>query len=241
MTSPFTWSFTTAATPAPYVTSEAPASSAQSNVSAAATVTAAFSEAVKASTISFTLTPSGGSPVAASVSYNSSNYTATLTPSAALAYSTTYTATVSGAQSSSGVAMTAPCTWTFTTAASSAPYVSSETPMPATLNAALSTVPTVTFNQAVQSSTIVFTLTNEFGTSVAGAVSYNSSTYTATFTPSAALPASTTYTATVSGAKNSSGTAMTAPVIWEFITDPGPPTVTTETPASGARLEPRPP
>ena len=41
---------------------------------------------------------------------------------------------------------------------------------------ALSTPITVTFNQAVQSSTIVFTLTNEFGNSVAGTVTYNSST-----------------------------------------------------------------
>jgi hypothetical protein len=60
------------------------------------TATATFNEAVQASTINFTLTPQGGGPVAATVTYNSSNYTATLTPSAALAYSTTYTATVSG-------------------------------------------------------------------------------------------------------------------------------------------------
>ena len=42
--------------------------------------------------------------------------TATLTPTAALAYSTTYTATVSGAQDPAGNTM-APITWTFTTAA----------------------------------------------------------------------------------------------------------------------------
>ena len=65
-------------------------------------MTATFNEAVQSSTISFTLTPSGGSPVAATLTYNSSNYTATLTPSSALAYNTTYTATVSGAKDSAG-------------------------------------------------------------------------------------------------------------------------------------------
>ena len=37
-------------------------------------MTAAFNEAVQASTISFTLTPSGDSPVPTSVSYNWSNF-----------------------------------------------------------------------------------------------------------------------------------------------------------------------
>ena len=78
--------------------------------------------------------------------------------------------------------MTAPYSWSFTTAP---PFVSSETPVQATLDTALSTTATVTFNQAVQSSTIVFTLTNEFGNSVPATVSYNSSHDTATLTPSA--------------------------------------------------------
>jgi hypothetical protein len=234
MSAPFSWTFTTAATPAPYVSSEAPAAGAQTNVGVSSPVTATFNEAVQSSTISFKLQNPSGGTISATVSYNSTYNTATLTPSSALAYSTTYTATVSGAQSSSGVPMTAPCTWSFTTAATSAPYVSSQSPMPESLNAALATVPAVTFNQAVKSSTIVFTLTNEFGTSVAGTVAYNSFTQTATFTPSAALAPSTTYTASVSGAQNSSGTAMPAAFIWEFITDPGAPSVTTESPSSNA-------
>ena len=40
------------------------------------------------------LTPAGGSPVAATVAYDGPTSTATLTPSGPLAYSTTYTATV---------------------------------------------------------------------------------------------------------------------------------------------------
>ena len=63
----------------PKVTSETPASGA-TNVAVSTTATATFNEAVQSSTISFTLTPSGGSPVAATVGYNSATYTVTLTP-----------------------------------------------------------------------------------------------------------------------------------------------------------------
>ena len=53
--------------------------------------------------------------MAATVTYNSSNYTDTLTPSAALAYNTTYTATVSGAKDSAGDPMSGAFSWSFTT------------------------------------------------------------------------------------------------------------------------------
>ena len=49
---------------------------------------------------------------------------------------------------------------------------------------AVSTTPTATFNEAVQSSTISFTLTTSSGTSVPAALSYNSSNDTVTLTPS---------------------------------------------------------
>ena len=78
-------------------------------------VTATFSENVVAGSVGFQLTgPSGAVP--ASVAYDTGTQTATLTPSAALAYSTTYTATVSGARDAAGNVM-APLTWTFATAA----------------------------------------------------------------------------------------------------------------------------
>ena len=110
----------------PAVTGETPATNA-TNVAISSGVTATFNEAVTASTITFTLKNSAGTAVADSVAYNSSTNSVTLTPSAALAYSTTYTATISGAQSSSGVAMTAPFSWSFTTDPTQ-PSVSSHTP-----------------------------------------------------------------------------------------------------------------
>ena len=157
----------------------------------------------------------------ATVTYNSSNYTATLTPSAALANSTTYTATVSGAKDSAGDPLTSAFSWSFTTAAAAAataPTVTSETPASGATSVAMSMVPTATFNEAVQASTISFTLKSSSGSSVVGSVSCNSTTNVITFTPTSALASNTTYTATVSGAQSTSGVAMTAPFSWSFTT-----------------------
>ena len=215
MTAPFSWSFTTDAAP-PAVTSETPASGATC-VAVSTTATATFNEAVQAGMISFTLENSSGSSVAATVTYNSSNNTATLTPSAALANSTTYTATVSGATDSAGDPMTSAVSWSFTTAAAVAPVVTSETPASGATNIVVATAPTATFNEAVQAGTISFTLKSSSGT-VAGSASYNSTTNVTTFTPSLALAYNTTYTATISGAESTSGVTMTAPFSWSFTT-----------------------
>jgi methionine-rich copper-binding protein CopC len=218
---------------APTVASETPANSA-TNVATSTTATASFNEAVQASTISFTLTPKGGSPVSATVAYNSSNFTATLTPSAALANNTTYTATVSGAKDSAGEPMSGPFSWSFTTNPAAPPKVTSETPASSATKVATSTTATATFNEAVQASTISFTLTPSGGSPIAANVTYNSSNDTATLTPSAALATSTKYTAAVSGAKDSAGDPMSGPFSWSFTTDPPAPTVTSETPAISA-------
>jgi hypothetical protein len=86
-------------------------------------VTATFNKAVVAATISFVLKDSNSNTVAATVSYNDTNHTATLTPNAPLANAATYTATVSGAQDASGNGMAAPAIWSFITAtASSGPF-----------------------------------------------------------------------------------------------------------------------
>jgi Domain of unknown function (DUF4082)/Bacterial Ig-like domain len=80
-------------------------------------ITATFNEPVQSGTISFTLDGPGNTPISGSVGYNSFTNTATFAPNAALAVSTTYTATVSGAQDAVGNAMTSPDSWSFTTAA----------------------------------------------------------------------------------------------------------------------------
>jgi methionine-rich copper-binding protein CopC len=102
---------------------------------------------------------------------------------------------------------------------------------------ATSTTVSATFSEPVQANTITIGLKNAGGTVVSGTTAYDSATQRATFTPSAALTAGTTYTATVSGAKDTAGNTMTA-TSWSFTTaggtDTTPPSATSTTPANGA-------
>jgi len=103
----------------PAVTGLSPVDGA-TGVGTGAKVSATFSVPMAAGSISgssFTLSgPSG--VVAASVAYDAVSQTATLTPSAPLAYSTGYTARLSTAVTSQGgVALASPVSWSFTTAA----------------------------------------------------------------------------------------------------------------------------
>jgi hypothetical protein len=99
---------------APTVVAKSPAAGTDT-APASSAVTATFSENVVSGSVAFQLSgPSGAVP--ASVAYDAATQTATLTPSAALAYSTTYTVTVTGARDAAGNVM-APLTWTFATAA----------------------------------------------------------------------------------------------------------------------------
>jgi hypothetical protein len=114
---------TLATTPA--VTSQTPASGA-TGVAVSAPITATFNEAVQQSAISFTLTGPGGAAVPATLGYNASTNTATLTPLSNLAASKTYTATVSGAKATSGAAMSGQVSWSFTTSAT-ATFIKADT------------------------------------------------------------------------------------------------------------------
>jgi Domain of unknown function (DUF4082)/Bacterial Ig-like domain/Bacterial Ig domain len=103
----------------PTVTATTPAAGA-TGVPATTTVTATFSEPVQAGTIMLVLRDPGGTAVPGSLGYDAAAQRATFTPAAALAASTTYTATVSGATDLSGNVM-APVSWSFTTAAATPP------------------------------------------------------------------------------------------------------------------------
>jgi hypothetical protein len=107
-------------TTAPTITVVNPASGA-AGAARAATITAAFSEAMDPSTISgtsVTLRDASATPVSATVAY--SGGVATLTPTALLASSTTYTALVkggaTGVKDQAGNALVADFAWSFTTA-----------------------------------------------------------------------------------------------------------------------------
>jgi len=111
----------------PTVTAQSPVDGA-TGVAANSTVTATFSEAMDAATISTsTVELRGPAPgnvlVPSTVSFNASTRTVTLTPSAVLSASTLYTATIKGGivdprvKDVSGNALAANFSWTFTTAA----------------------------------------------------------------------------------------------------------------------------
>src|ERR671935_193228 len=161
---------------------------------------------------SFTLTPSGGSPVAASVSYDGTSNTATLTPSAALASGTTYTAKLDTTiKATDGTALSSPVSWSFTTI-TGPPTVTSTTPADGATGVATSIAPTATFSRDMDATTITsssFTLTGPSG-AVAASVSYNATTKTATLTPST----SSSFTLTPSG-----GSAVAATVSYNATTN----------------------
>ncbi len=112
-------------TTAPSVISQSPASG-DSNASPATSVTATFSEAMDAATVStssFELRDAADAIVPAIVSYDAATHTATLAPNAELAAASTYTATVRGgtagprAEDAAGNALAADVSWSFTTRA----------------------------------------------------------------------------------------------------------------------------
>jgi len=102
-----------------------------------------------------------------------------------------------------------------------APSVVSTSPANGATGVAVNTTVSVTFNEAMKASTITtgsFTLVAD-STSVSGSVSYNSGTYTATFTPSANLPNNKTCTATLSTAiTDAAGNPLATAYSWSFTT-----------------------
>ncbi|SDI65017.1 Mo-co oxidoreductase dimerisation domain-containing protein [Actinokineospora alba] len=76
-----------------------------------------------------------------------------------------------------------------------------------------------TFDEDIQANTPVFSVApTAGGTAVPGTLSYNAATRTASFQPSAPLQSATSYRATVSGAKDTTGNTMSASVTWTFTT-----------------------
>jgi methionine-rich copper-binding protein CopC len=102
-----------------------------------------------------------------------------------------------------------------------APEVVSRAPAPGDTGAATATAVTAGFSEDVQAATVSMSLTGPGG-AVSGDTSYAAETYTASFTPDVDLAPQTTYTATVSGAKDPAGNTM-APVTWSFTTGAAPP------------------
>jgi len=227
----YVWTFTTgsALAVAPTVISTIPLNGATA-VPINQSVSATFSVPMNPATINsttFSLTGPGTTPVAGLVAYAAIGNTLTFMPTVNLAPNTLFTATITtGAKNLAGTPLAANYVWTFTTGAalSVPPEIVSTLPANAAINVPLTQAVSATFTEAMNPLTITnatFTLTQGANT-VAGTLSYNAITFTATLTPTVALLPNTSYVATVtSGATDLAGDPLGtagAPNPWTFTT-----------------------
>jgi hypothetical protein len=202
-------------------------------------VTATFNKAMNPVTVSsatFTLAGPGGATVTSGVSLDATGSIASLTPGAALAYNTLYTATVTtGAADTLGDQTAGNYSWSFTTVAQ--PTVLSTTPASGAAGVRIGQVLSATFSKAMNAATITqstFTLTAAGGASIGGAVLYTATGSVASFTPNTNLAYNTVYTATITiGATDTTGVPLASNYSWTFTTGAGPVVLST-TPANGA-------
>ena len=241
LASNYVWSFTTGLTAditPPTVTITLPASGAV-GVPTNQKITATFSKVMNPATITaagtFTLAVAGVGGAAVPGTVNWAGSTATFTPTANLAPSTQFTATITNAaQDLSGNALVAgavPNPWSFTTGAgpnTTPPTITLTNPANAAINVFLNTAVSATFSAAMDPVTITapgtFTLAvaGAGGAAVTGNVTYDSVNHIAIFKPAANLTASTQYTAKITNAaKDVTGLALAAGAIanpWNFTT-----------------------
>jgi len=234
LASSFVWTFTTGAAADntnPTVISTVPANLAI-GVPINQALSATFSKAMNPLTISgttFTLTGPGATAVAGLVTYAGVGNTATFTPTANLAPSTLFTATITtGAKGIAGNPLASNFVWTFTTGTtlgSTKPTITVTTPLNGAIGVPINQAVSATFSHAMDPLTINtnnFTLSGSGGASVTGTVAYDAINFIATFTPAANLTANTVYTATVtSGAADLAGNPIGPGVVpnpWTFTT-----------------------
>jgi hypothetical protein len=234
----------------PVVTSETPTDGTAGVLVTTPSISATLNEAVNpiTGTASFTLTcaaPCANPTGTVSLDATHTIATFTLTPGTTLAPSTVYTATISGVTGvASGVAMTAPFAWTFTTVATPAdvtrPRVLSTNPATSTpgptLNVPGNSVIEAVFSKPLAPATVsgtTFTVTCTDPTpcvAPTGTVSYSANSNTALFTPSADYTVGDTYTVTLTtGITDVAGNALAgnqAPLpaasdyVWTFTAGP---------------------
>ena len=219
------WTFTT--NEALTVSSKSPAPLA-TGVAPAVIVRAVFNRAVDASTITtgnVTLKNPSGTTISATVAYDASTRTVSLTPNASLALSTIYTMKLAAAiKATDGATLGSDVSWTFTTAASppAAPTITSTVPASGATGIPTDQVVTATFSRAMDPSSITgqtVVLRDPNNTVVASTVAYNSSNNSATLTPTSLLGPGTVYTLQITtGVRAADGTALAATSTRTFTT-----------------------
>lgn len=249
MAANYVWTFRTVPAPTPPVVISTVPVNLATAVPINQAVSATFSVAMEPATIdttTFTLTGPGATVVTGVVTYVAAGSVATFTPTANLAVSTTYTATITtSAMDLENIGLVQNYVWTFTTAAvpdTTPPTVISTVPLNLAIDVPLNQIVTATFSEAMDPATInstTFKLTGPGVTAVPGLLAYAAIGNTLTFTPTSSLVASTMYTATITiGAQDLAGNALAANYVWTFTTgtavDIIPPELVSTIPANGA-------
>lgn len=246
LASDFVWRFTTdmaADTLAPTVSATEPADAA-TDIALDTSISVNFSEAVDSASVngtSFILT--GGTTQVIGV-VTSAGATATFTPDGDLAASTLYTATLTTAivdVSTSPNALENDYVWSFTTGLS-IPKVTLTHPLDSETNVAINRTLVATFSEPMDALTldnVSFTLSAPNAVAVAGTVSVDLDTNSATFQPTTGLSADTVYNATITtAAMSATGMAIAKDYSWSFTTlatpDVTAPTVMATTPLDNA-------
>ena len=115
------------------------------------------------------------------------------------------------------------------------PYIGSVSPAGAAIDVPLSTTITATFSKDMDPASVQsgFTVRDSSGNNVAGTVTYDTTTRTATFRPAAPLGYGAAYSAHVTGARDTRGNSITA-YSWGFTTIRAPISVVSVTPPDGS-------
>jgi hypothetical protein len=232
----------------PTVTTVSPANNA-TGVSLSATITATFSEAISAASITGTtvqLKDAGNNIIAATL--NTSSNIVTLTPSAALTNNMVYTVTLlsgaSGVKDLAGNSLASNFVWSFSTIVGDIvpPTISTVSPVNGATGVSIGTTVSATFSEAVNAATITAANVELRGPgSTLVTATLNTSSNIVTLTPTAPLANATLYTATIkggtTGVKDLAGNSLASDFVWSFTTTIGdiiPPTVSAVSPANGA-------
>ncbi|MGE5465343.1 MAG: Ig-like domain-containing protein, partial [Betaproteobacteria bacterium] len=152
-------------------------------------------------------------------------------------YSADYTIEVTGVADMIGNYMKYTDRKTFRT--TDRPYIGSVSPAGAAIDVPRAATITATFSKDMDPTSIQsgFTFRDASGNNLAGTVSYDSATRTATFRPAALLGYGTMYSAHVAGARDLAGNSIQA-YSWGFTTIRAPISILSVTPASGAMDQP---
>lgn len=204
-------------------------------------VTVTFNRDVDPTTLkssTFYVTKSGSpSRLTATITYNAPTKTATLNPSSNLSPGTTYEVTLTdGIESTGGLTLFNPKTWSFTTIAP--PEILSRDPAPGATAVPLDQTVLVTFDKKMDWATVTsssFYLQDSEGDVVAASLIKSLDKRTAGLNPLADLEADETYVVTLTTAVEAeNGLSLESTVVWSFTTAAGAPTLTAKVPANGA-------